>query len=324
MPSLKAVAIDRRSEVRYTAHALLSRTKKKRIFRWVGAKGHVVPLLAPFLARELRANGGRLVSLFYGAGLLEQAVTNVAPQLAAEANPDLRCLYSELARDPDAVFDALVELDSRTPRSREGFNALRAHVPRLACARASRFLWLSTMSFNGLWRVNRKGEHNVPPDPARLAHRWPFPNRAQFATSAEQVRRVRFYADWQSAAKLVRPGDLVISDPPYLGGFDAYTAAGFQRRDHESLAARLQHLAVNGCVIVAFNSPAAAPLYSSWARLHWVHRSGRMNCRPQARGRVREFVAFAPGPESISGGSVQRSSKSSGPRSIFESSFDAP
>src|SRR5205814_10498254 len=125
---------------------------------WVGAKGHVVSQLAPFLAEQLRAREGRLISLFYGAGLLEQELAPVAPQIAAEANPDLRAFYAELARDAEALFDALIELNARTPRSREGYYRLRATSPVSSRERAARFLWLSAMSFNGLWRVNKVGQ----------------------------------------------------------------------------------------------------------------------------------------------------------------------
>ena len=269
------------------------RANGKRVFRWVGAKGHVVSRLAPFLAEQLRARKGRLVSLFYGAGLLEQEVATVAPQVAAEANPDLRALYAELAPDPDELFNALVDLNARTPRSREGFYVLRAMSATTPHERAVRFLWLSAMSFNGLWRVNRVGQHNVPPDPGRLAQGWPFPTRAQIASTAARVRDVVFFSDWRSAAELARSGDVVISDPPYLGGFDAYTAARFSLAEHEVLAATLECLAGKGCVVLAFNSPAAEPLYSRWAHLEWAYRSGRISCRGHARERVSEFVAYA-------------------------------
>jgi hypothetical protein len=61
---------------------MVPRTREKRLFRWVGAKAHVVPRLAPFLARQVRERGGRLVSLFYGAGVLEQELANAAPRIA--------------------------------------------------------------------------------------------------------------------------------------------------------------------------------------------------------------------------------------------------
>ena len=115
----------------------------------------------------------------------------------------------------------------------------------------------------------------------------------QIVATSACVRDVAFFSDWRSAAELARPGDVVISDPPYLGGFDAYTAARLSSAQHECLAAELERLAANGCLVLAFNSPAAEPLYSRWAHLEWAYRSGRINCQGHARDRVREFVAYA-------------------------------
>jgi DNA adenine methylase len=248
----------------------------------------------PVIAAQLRGGGGRLVSLFYGAGLVEQEVATIAPQIAADANPDLLALYlyAELARDPDELFRSLVRLNAQTPRSRDGFYAVRAHLPAGRCERAARFLWLSAMSFNGLWRVNRAGDHNVPPDRARLARAWPLPTHGQLAAAAERIRCVVFFPDWRSAVALVRPGDVVISDPPYLGGFDGYTALRFSRAHHEALAATLEQIAKNGCFVLAFNSPAATPLYSRWAHLELGSRSGGINCDGHARQAVDELLAF--------------------------------
>jgi hypothetical protein len=63
----------------------------------------------------------------------------------------------------------------------------------------------------------------------------PFPPRDHsldqppIAATAQRVREVMFFSDWRSAAERARSGDVVISDPPYLGGFDAYTATRFSR-----------------------------------------------------------------------------------------------
>ena len=50
---------------------------------------------------------------------------------------------------------------------------------------------------------------------------------------------------------------------------------------------------MNGSVVLAFNSPAADPLYSRWAHLEWAYRSGGIDSRGDARERLREFVAYA-------------------------------
>src|SRR5258707_5557080 len=141
-----------------------------RLFRWVGSKHHLVPRLAPLLREQLVFGGGRIVSLFYGSGALEQAAALTEPQLAAEANPELRCLYEQLVHRPSQVHAALISLDASVSRNRAAFLRVRALDAEALSPpdRALRFLWLSAMSFNGLVRVNCHGPHNVPPDTSGL------------------------------------------------------------------------------------------------------------------------------------------------------------
>ena len=68
---------------------------------------------------------------------------------------------------------------------------------------------------------------------------------------------------------------------------------------HVALARTLQHLAQNDCFVLAFNSPAAAPLYSQWAHLECAYRSGRINCLGHARQAVDELLAFGGRPEPL-------------------------
>lgn len=254
----------------------------------------MVPTLAPALRAQLVAMGGRCVSLFYGSGALEQAAFAGASVLAAEANPDLVALHSQLARDPARVWRALLFLDSCSRRKRDGEGAYR----RVAAAslsspleRAARFLWLSSLSWSGMWRVNSFGAFNVPPDRARLARPWPFPGLRVFERAALAVRGTTFVPDWRDALAAASPGDLILADPPYAGGFVEYTAARFKDADQEELATALHSAAARGVLVAAFNSPSAAHWYEPpWER--WpITRSGRVNVRADRRGNVSEFVA---------------------------------
>ncbi len=265
-----------------------------RLFRWPGAKSHLVPALAPVLDAQL-AGGGRLISLFYGTGALEQSIGSHVEQIAAEANPDLRALYRALANSAAEVDRALREFNDRIARTPDGFASVRAlEAEKLDDAeRGARFLWLSRFAFNGIWRVNRAGLFNVPPDAARLARSWPLPDLAQLESVGGRVRRIRFVDDWRDALSVSRPADVVVSDPPYLGGFAAYTAAGFNRADHVELADRLRTAVANGAAVIAFNSPQAAALYEPWSRVTHARRSGRISSCGARRHSVPELIAFA-------------------------------
>ncbi len=266
------------------------------LFRWPGAKWHLCAALAPRLRAHLADTGGCLLSLFHGTGALEQTID--APVLiAADANPDLRALHAELRRDGGAeVFHELVLLHGAgAPRARAEYERVRVLGPLALSspARAARFLWLSGLAFNGIWRVNRAGALNVPPDPRRLSHAWPFPLRSELASAGRQLPAQPLFDDWRGVIEQARPGDLILSDPPYLSGFDAYTGARFSLAEHHALADGLRLCALRGCAVVAFNSADARSLYQPWADLETAFRPGRMNCRPDRRGPVGEMLAFA-------------------------------
>lgn len=269
--------------------------KPRRLFRWTGSKKHLVGTLAPALRAQLALTGGRCISLFYGSGALEQAAFPRKAVLAAEANPDLVALHSQLAIDPDRVWRALVFLDECSCRLRNGDGAYRrvaASTPRTPLERAARLLWLSSLCWNGLWRVNSSGFFNVPPDGARLTRAWPFPGLRVFQRVAALVRGTTFVSDWRSALAQARSGDLVLADPPYAGGFVEYTAARFSTAEQKQLSTALRSASSSGGVaVVAFNSPSAAHWYGSPWSLAFVTRSGCINARGDGRGAVSEFIA---------------------------------
>jgi DNA adenine methylase len=269
------------------------------LFRWTGSKWPLVPRIAPLVRAHLDATGGRLLSLFYGSGAIELASAPPGAILAADANPELRNLYAQLSRPGGArlVFHHLQGLEHARclPRSLAAFLAVRAQDPDQLppAARAARFLWLSALVFNGLWRVNRSGLLNVPPDPRRLARPWPFASAERLAEAAAALPTAPLCSDWRQVLDQASPGDVVLSDPPYMDGFDAYTRHRFPLLEQHQLAAALRHLSRRRVGIIAFNSPRAHSLYSSWASTTTVFRSGRMNCRGDRRGRVAELLACA-------------------------------
>lgn len=93
------------------------------------------------------------------------------------------------------------------------FYSLRRWEPDTSIERAARFLYLNQTSWNGLWRVNKWGEFNVPWGQREFrGFSLPAMQRYQDVLSQAQVRG----EDFRDALKRVEPGDFVYLDPPYL------------------------------------------------------------------------------------------------------------
>lgn len=263
------------------------------LFRWAGAKRHLIERVKPLVEAHLAATGGRLISCFHGSGAIERACGGAA--IAADASPELLMLFAALRADPDQVHRDLVALDARTDRTPEAYKALGlankdplyAYLP----VGAARFLWLSAMAFNGVWRVNGKGQMNMGVDRARLARRDVLPGIEAFRAFAAEIHSTRFVFGWQTALAAALPGDLALVDSPY-GAFDGYTAAGFGSRDHRLLASALKEEAAGGVAVIAFNAPEAASIYH-WAHVEEVTRSGCVSSKATDRDPVAELIITA-------------------------------
>ena len=104
--------------------------------------------------------------------------------------------------------------------------------------RAAHLIYLNKTCFRGLFRVNRRGQFNVPYGAYRRRYYDPE-NLVAFGARLAPVEIRR--GDFATGLEDVTPRDFVYLDPPYfkLGGhadFNRYTPGQFREEDHERLA----------------------------------------------------------------------------------------
>lgn len=263
------------------------------LFRWIGGKRDLVDRVTPLIRDHLEDTRGRLVSLFYGSGAIERVVGGL--QLGAEACPDLLHLFDDLKRfGAHMLHAALLEFDSWFPRSHEGYVAAVARTRLSAPMRSARFIWISSMCFNGIWRVNSRGQVNQPEDPSRLSSPSALPPLEAFVSFTQQIAITEFVVGWDTAWKRALQRDLLLADPPYMGkrGFREYTKDRFTDGAQRMLAMRLREHVEHGGGIIAFNSTVAEPLYR-WATCELVKRRGRVSCKGDKRDDVDQMLITA-------------------------------
>lgn len=166
----------------------------------------------------------------------------------------------------------------RYPHDQTFFERIRRRKPRTPTTVAARFIYLNKTAFNGLYRVNLKGEFNVP------FGRYVNPSicqedRLRAAASALVGADLRC-ADFETAVADAGPGDFVYLDPPYItghtnNGFLKYNAHLFSWNDQERLSCVASKLKDIGVSVLVTNAdhPAVTDLYEGFFRYRAQRRS---------------------------------------------------
>jgi len=277
------------------------------IFRWAGSKARVRDALLDIMAPEGAPTYKRWVSPFLGAGSLELAAMDrgvAQSYLLADINPAI-CDVFQLLRPPDLswLIDELQRFASLPVEFQKAqFQAERSRVVGTGFAgrpfRALRFLILQACSFNGLWRVNQKGQYNVP---------WGRPASFDFDAmhrAAQLLRECRprivesdFAALLSDEHNWIGKGDLVYADPPYLGEHSAYSASGFNVIHHTSLACWMNIVARRGahCWASGSDCELTRKTYDApGVRFHVIPVSRSISCKGSTRGTKTELLIQLP------------------------------
>ena len=135
---------------------------------------------------------------------------------------------------------------------------------------AARTLYLNKTCFNGLYRVNKKGEFNTPYGKYKNPN---ILNESGILSASKVLQNVVFEnLDYkQTLQKYAEPGDFIFLDPPYLPvgkyeDFKRYTKEGFYEEDHWELASEVKRLSELGChvLLTNSNSPLVYDLYDEF------------------------------------------------------------
>ncbi|MDD9938554.1 MAG: DNA adenine methylase [Myxococcales bacterium] len=263
------------------------------IVKWVGGKGRLLPQLTPLLPPGVELM--RHVEPFVGGGALFFG-RRPARALLCDVNPALINTYEAVRDASGEVIGHLEDLASE--HSKESYYRVRERYNRArkltSAQRAAMFIYLNKTCFNGLHRVNRRGEFNVP------AGRYKNPNIVNadgvLAASA-QLQSAKLVCDgFEGLLSRARPGDFIYFDPPYepvseTANFTSYAQDGFAREDQMRLRDVFAALDKRGCKLMLSNSdvPFIRELYRAY-KIDTIAAPRAINCDAKRRGPVPEVV----------------------------------
>lgn len=267
------------------------------LIKWAGGKRQ----LRTQLIDRLPERWGTYYEPFIGGGALLVELANLhrlEGAVIGDKNPELVNLYTVVKKDPEAL---IAELANEKFRNDEhSFNHLRAEFNHLigtkkqAVERAALLVYLNKHSYNGLWRVNRKGKFNVPFGRHTRLTLPAAPGLLKFSRMLQGVKIQ--HADFERIAATAKAGDFVYFDPPYhplskTAGFTDYTTGGFTFDDQERLARLFGKLSGKGVHLMLSNSkcPEVEALYADFT-IHTVTAKRYINCNGQKRSGAFEII----------------------------------
>ena len=265
------------------------------IIKWAGGKGRLLEQYEPLFPREFGNYrepfvGGAAVFFHLSRHLREQR----AGVWLTDGNAEIVNLY-------EAVRDAVEEVIGflqvhREQHGKQHYYAVRAQDPRALplAERAARTIYLNKTCYNGLYRVNSRGEFNVP------MGRYKNPgilNEAALLQASAALQGVNLDAcDFAAVIGRAAPGDFIYFDPPYqpltrTANFTSYTAGAFDEREQARLAEVFRVLDAKGCLVMLSNSdtPLVRRLYEGFD-IRVVKARRAVNSRADRRGPVDEVV----------------------------------
>ncbi|HMQ32878.1 MAG TPA: DNA adenine methylase [Chloroflexaceae bacterium] len=268
--------------------------------KWAGGKGQLLPELTSRLPARFRryhepfVGGGALFFHLWNTGLLRGGA------VLSDENRELIECYTAVRDQVEELIALLVALRPRFG-DKEFFYEIRSwdrrpdFRERPVVERAARTIFLNRTCYNGLYRLNNKGQFNAPFGHYKNPLIVDPENMREASRALQNVELL--VGDFGQVAARARPGDFVYFDPPYVpvsatASFTAYTSNGFAEAEQRRLAQLFHTLAGRGCYAMLSNSytELARALYAGQPVHESVMASRKINCDGRKRGEIAELI----------------------------------
>lgn len=258
--------------------------------KWAGGKRW----LAASTALPVPAQYRRYLEPFLGGAAI---FFRLQPKTAilSDLNGELIDLYCIVRDDPEGLRRELALHNEA--HSKEHYYAMRASKPKRALDRAVRTLYLNRTCWNGLYRVNLKGDFNVPigTKDTVLFENENFGAASAALSSAEIICR-----DFEETIDEAEFGDFLFVDPPYtvqhnFNGFVKYNEKIFSWSDQIRLRDAVKRAVQRGVAVASTNADheTVRELYRGVCEYRPLNRASVLAGRADRRGPTTEALFFA-------------------------------
>lgn len=237
----------------------------KPVIKWVGGKSSVYPHFEDLIKNNLKED-----STFYepfAGGLAVSLALEHPKTVVNDLNSELINMYKVIRDEPEYL---LADLRIHQRRHSDEYYYMIRNLDRddsvyphlLPVSRAARTIYLNKTCFNGLYRVNSKGQFNSPIGRTASGKTPDIVQEELILKMSKFLKTVQFHnGHYANCLAGATAGDVVFLDPPYdtdeaikSEGFVGYQKEGWTRKDLEELKMICDELSIRGCKIILTNN----------------------------------------------------------------------
>lgn len=287
--------------------------KTKPFVKWAGGKSQLISEIRKKYPKNIKFYCEPFVG---GGAVLFDILANYKPEkvLINDINKELIITYYQLQNNVDNLIKKLfalqnefisADLEQRKiiyNNNRNLYNSLK----NKSCENneleiASLFIFLNKTCFNGLYRVNKNGDFNVPMG----SYKNPLIcDELNLKKSSSLLKNVKIICgDYSRCIDYINDETFVYIDPPYrpltqTSSFTSYSAKVFDDKEQIRLADFINIISRKGAIVVASNSdPQNADendmffdnLYRNYS-IKRIQAKRAINSKSEGRGNVSELL----------------------------------
>ena len=292
------------------------RIECKPFIKWVGGKGQLLPEINKLYPIELGKTINKYAEIFIGGGAVLFDILSkyrLDEVYISDKNLELINTYKSIRDNIDILIKSLKEMEEEYIslddedrkiyyyEKRQKYNKLKINIEENNIEKASLFIFLNKTCFNGLYRVNKKGEFNVPMGAYKNPKICDEENLRNVSMVLKNVKII--YADYRESKDFIDEKTFVYIDPPYRplstsSSFTSYTENDFSDKEQIELAEYIDLLNKKGAKIVISNSDPKNndiddnffdELYKNY-NINRVKATRMLNSNASLRGAINELL----------------------------------
>jgi DNA adenine methylase len=280
-------------------NSIIDISKIQPFVKWVGGKRGLLSQIIPLLPKQFNnyfepfVGGGALFFELQREGLLEGKKVYLF-----DINSELINAYQVIKKSPNKLVENLENLKKQ--HSKEFYYEVRAwdredsFLELDAISRASRFIYLNKTCFNGLYRVNKKNQNNVPMGSYKNPNICDSEVIYSVSYALQDVTIIN--CSYKEVLNYANSRDLIYLDPPYYplnrtSSFTSYSEFKFLEKEQKELFEVFYKLDREGCFVVHSNSDTefVNELYQEY-NIKRIQANRFINSKGNGRGKISEII----------------------------------